>query len=87
MSTTIKALALSIFFISTQVTSLKASELKLLSVKEFQQIEATRKIAQEDLSNYEIDNGELISLYKIKSEKKKLLAVKRPNRILIASLK
>ena len=53
------------------VQTVMANEINLLTVKEFQQKINADKFSQEDLSKYEINNEELIIIYKIKSAKKK----------------
>lgn len=80
MSITIKTTISAILFISIQIQVVMGSELSVLSVKEFQQKEHSAKYVQEDLSKYEINNGELVELYNIKSEK-----IKKPQ--LLTSLK
>jgi hypothetical protein len=91
MSTTIKAILLAVFFISTQVQTVQANELKTLSVKEFLAKKDSKKIIAQDLSKYEINNDEMIVLYKIKSEnklaKKRLSLAKKVKPVIIASLK
>jgi hypothetical protein len=91
MSTTIKAILLAIFFISTQVQTVKADELKTVSVKEFLAKKDSKKIIAQNLSEYEINNDEMIVLYKIKSDnkqaKKRLSLNKKVKPVIIASLK
>jgi hypothetical protein len=86
MSNPIKVIVLTVLFMSIQIQTVMGSELKLLSSTEFQQKMDCPKFVQEDLSKYEINNGELITLYKIKSEKRRLASVKRSKRILFVSL-
>ena len=62
MSKTIKAFILAVSFMSIQ--SVMGSELKLLSVKDFQQKINFENSAQQDLSQFEINNDELIKLFK-----------------------
>lgn len=91
MSTTIKAILLAIFFISTQVQTVMADELKTLKVLEFLAKKDSKKIIADNLSEYEINNDEMIVLYKIKSEnkqaKKRLSLAKKVKPVIIASLK
>ncbi len=58
-------------FLLMSVQTVMANEINLLTVKEFQQKINADKFSQEDLSKYEINNEELIIIYKIKSAKKK----------------
>ena len=75
MSKPIKAFFLVVLCMNIQIQKVMGAELKILSSNEFQHIENSTKAIHEDLSKYEINNDELITLFKFKTEKKKLNSV------------
>ena len=57
MRSMIKAVTVASFLLSLQIQSVMGSELKTLSVNEFQKIETTKKLVTDVLRNYEINNS------------------------------
>jgi len=52
-------------FLFIQIPSSMGSELKILTIKEFQKIEEAKIAVQTNLSEFEIDNRDFIELKKI----------------------
>ncbi|MFA6237953.1 MAG: hypothetical protein WC635_11535 [Bacteriovorax sp.] len=86
MSSSIKAIILALVFSIAQVLPAMGYELSVLSRKEFQRKIHSPKAERADLSKFEINNDELVTLYRL-SGKKRMLAKKKSQDILIASIK
>lgn len=66
MSTFLKTLLVVIFLASLQIISAQGTELKPLSVNEFEEKISSTATNEENLSTLEINSNELITLFKIK---------------------
>lgn len=80
MSILTKTIALTIF-LSINIQAVQGHELATLSVKDFQAIKNAKKYTQANLSEYEINNDELVTLYKITPDKRKPLPTKKKMKI------
>ena len=70
MSKMIKSLSLIMLISFIQIHTVMADELKVLTVKEFQEIQNSPKVSQKKLDEFEINNRELVILQRFESSKK-----------------